>query len=421
MTDQSRLTHWREQLSTVPGLGRDITALVAMILVGIIATVAIKANLGGTFPWSDTTTVKAEFAQVPGLNPSSKNSVTIAGVKVGSVTHAEATDHGTAIITMKLTGHYDVYSNARAVLRPKNPLNEMQVELNAGSAPAARLTDHDVIPVAQTERPVQADEIFDHLVERSQAAMTDLLLESDTALARAPENLPDGLGATTDTLTEMQPVVTALQTRREKIGQLVTALSEISGAVGANDARVTKLASATERTLSALADNDGALRNSINALPGLSSDLRRALTSTQELTKQLDPTLASLDKASDELPPALKRFQSTVGNLGKTVEAAKPVLTKAVPVIADLRPLVANVTTALRPLSSVTSSLDGDTATVMSYLTDIKAFVYNTSSVFGAGDANGSIIRGHLMVPLPGFGVLPNPVNSPNYSPGGNR
>jgi phospholipid/cholesterol/gamma-HCH transport system substrate-binding protein len=56
----------------------------------------------------------------------------------------------------------------------------------------------------------------------------------------------------------------------------------------------------------------------------------------------------------------------------------------------------------------VTSRLAGDTRTIMTYLTDVKAFVYNTSSVFGAGDTNGGIIRGHLMVPLPGAGVLPN-------------
>jgi phospholipid/cholesterol/gamma-HCH transport system substrate-binding protein len=72
---------------------------------------------------------------------------------------------------------------------------------------------------------------------------------------------------------------------------------------------------------------------------------------------------------------------------------------------------VANVNTSLGTLGLITSRLDQDTRTVMSYLTDIKAFVYNTSSVFGAGDAQGSIIRGHLIVPLPAGGVLPNSLN----------
>ena len=405
----NRLSHWRERLRTVPGLGRDVTAVALMIVVGLVAATVIKSNLGGGYPWSASTTVRAEFAQIPGLNPKSKSTVTIAGVKVGTVTGVEATRQDTAIVTMKLDGHYAFRQNARAVLRPKNPLDEMEIELNQGAAPAKAL--HGTIPVAQTERPVQADEIFDHLDERSQQALTDLLVQSAAALKHAPQTLPGGLASTTDTLDTLRPVVVALQTRREKIAQLVTALSRISAAVGSNDARVTRLADATSNTLSALADNDGQLRASIAQLPGLTTQLRTALSSTQDLTAQLDPTLKSLDQASHSLPPALRRFRSTITNLGRTVDAARPVLAKAVPVIADLRPTIANTELSLRSLTSVTSQLDADTQTVMSYLTDINAFVYNTSSVFGAGDANGSIIRGHLIVPLPGGGVLPNAIN----------
>ncbi|MCW2754432.1 MAG: Mammalian cell entry related domain protein [Marmoricola sp.] len=412
MSVQTRASQWKEKLATVPGLGRDVTAVVLMLVVGLIATVAIKSNLGGTYPWSASTIVRAEFSQVPGLNPQSKTAVTIAGVTVGTVTHTEATDHNTAIITMKLDGSYTFYGNARAVLRPKNPLDEMQIELNQGSPAAAPLASSTPIPVSQTERPVQADDILDHLDARSQQAMTDLMVESDAALTHAPTQLAGGLSQTSATLDALEPVVKALQTRRAKIAQLVTALSEISSAVGQNDQRVTRLAGATEQTLSVLAANDGALRQSINQLPGLSTQLRDTLTSTQALTTQLNPTLVSLNNASGALPPALERFRSTLVNLGKTVDAARPVLDKAVPVIADLRPTVANARTALGTLSSVTGALNADTQTVMSYLTDIKAFVYNTTSVFGAGDANGSIIRGHLMVPLPGGGVLPNPLSN---------
>lgn len=411
MTNGSRFSTHLERLKTVPGLGRDVTALTVLIVLGIISAAIIKSYLGGAAPWSDTTTVKAEFAQVPGLNPKSQNSVTIAGVKVGSVTQADATDEGTAVVTMTLDGDYRVYKNAHAVLRPKNPLNEMQLELNPGTKSAGLLSESQVIPISQTERPIQADEILSHLDERSQAALTDLLLESDVALARAPENLPPGLGATSETLDSLQPVVEELATRRERISTLVTALSDVSSAVGENDERIAKLAGATQQTLSVLAESDSALRASLKDAPGLTTQLRAALTSTQELTKELDPTLENLDSASEELPPALTRFQSTIGNLGKTLDSAKPVLDKATGVIADLRPTVAHTRTALGELKTVTGRLPADTQTVMNYLTDINAFVYNTSSVFGAGDVNGGIIRGHLIVPLPGAAVLPNALN----------
>ncbi|MCW2789621.1 MAG: Mammalian cell entry related domain protein [Aeromicrobium sp.] len=408
MNGQGRFSAHLERLSTVPGLRRDVSALVVLVVVGVVAAAIIKSYLGGSTPWADNTIVKAEFAQVPGLNPKSQNSVTIAGVKVGTVTGAKATSHGTAVITMEITGSHKVFRDARAVLRPKNPLNEMQVELSPGTPAGEAMPRGGTIPLAHTERPVQADEILSHLDERSQVALTDMLLESDVALARAPQNLGKAISSTTDTLKVAQPVVEALQTRRAKIATLVTALSDISSAVGKDDKRITRLASSTQKTLAVLAGGDDALRASLAQLPGLTDQVRAALTSTQKLTTQLDPTLDNLHQASGALPPALKGLKSTVGHLDDTVTAAKPVLERARPVIADLRPTVANLDTSLGALNDVTSRLAGDTRTIMTYLTDVKAFVYNTSSVFGAGDTNGGIIRGHLMVPLPGAGVLPN-------------
>ncbi len=406
-----------ERIRTVPGLGRDVTVLVALVALGIVAAVVIQSKLTSTPPWAKRSVVKAEFASVPGVNPTSSNMVTIAGVKVGKIADWKVGDHATAILTLELEPGHTVYDNARAVLRPKNALNEMSVEINPGGPPGNPLPANGIIPLSQTSRPVQADEVLDHLDERTQLAVTDLLTESDVALARSSEQLPGGLAATDSTLTQLQPVVEALQTRREKISKLVTALSQISTAVGGNDQRVAQLATATQQTLETLASNDGALRDSLQQLPGLTDQLRDTLTSTQELTKQLNPTLDDLNRASGELPQTLERLQSTVSKLGATVDAAKPVISKARPVVADLRPMANEIDDSLVNLRPVTRDLDRDTQTVMSYLTDIKAFVYNTSSVFGAGDAQGSIIRGHLIVPLPGAGVLPK--QAPNgYFPG---
>jgi phospholipid/cholesterol/gamma-HCH transport system substrate-binding protein len=408
MTTSWATQRW-QRLRTVPGLGRDAAAVTVMIILGVLAALIIRGNLAtGPLPWQSATTVKAEFDSVPGVNVDSSAIVTTAGVEIGRIADWEATDRGTAILTLQIDGEYPVYDNARAVLRPKNPLNEMSVELNPGAPPGEPMAEGDVIPVAQTQRPIQADEVLDDLDARSQQALTDLLLESDVALAQSSATLPGGLEATSSTVRTLQPVMDRLSERRSLIARLVTSLSTMITAVGENDDRVATLATATHETLETLAASDEQMRASLDQLPGLTTQLKSALTSTQQLTAQLDPTLISLDQAATTLPGALKRFGSTVGNLDKTLDAAQPVLAKARPVIADLRPLVVGADQALDRLLGVTTNLDRDTQTVMSYLTDIKAFVYNTSSVFGAGDAHGSIIRGHLIVPLPGAGVLPN-------------
>ncbi|KLL11184.1 MULTISPECIES: MlaD family protein [Protofrankia] len=406
-----------ERIRTVPGLGRDMTALAVLVVLGLVAAVIIQSQLSSTPPWANRSIVKAEFASVPGVNPTSSNQVTIAGVKVGKIADWSVSDHATAILTLEIEPGHPVYDNARAVVRPKNALNEMSVEINPGGPPGRVLPSGGLIPLKQTSRPIQADEVLSHLDDRTQLALTDLLVESDVALARSEKELPPGLAATDGTVTQLQPVVEALQTRREKISQLVTALSQISTAVGGNDQRVAQLATATQQTLETLAGNDGQLRDSLAQLPGLTDQLRRTLTSTQALTEQLDPTLDNLHSASGELPKTLERLESTVDELGNTVDAAKPVVSKARPVVADLRPMADDIDNSLINLRPISRNLDRDTQTVVSYLTDIQAFVYNTSSVFGAGDAQGSIIRGHLVVPLPAAGVLPK--QPPNgYFPG---
>ena len=145
MNEQGRLAAYWERIKTVPGLGRDVTALAVLMVLGVVAAAIIKSYLGGTTPWSDSTLVKAEFAEVPGLNPSAQTSVTMAGVRVGKVTTAKASDDGSAVVTMKLEGEYDVYRDARAVLRPNNPLNEMQVEIKTSVYhPTNEVDEHDL-------------------------------------------------------------------------------------------------------------------------------------------------------------------------------------------------------------------------------------------------------------------------------------
>ncbi len=406
-----------ERLRTVPGLGRDVGAVTAMIIAAVVAVYIMQSKMSTTWPWTDRQTIRAEFQSVAGVNPESSPKVTIAGVTVGKILDSHPTRQGTAILDIEIGGKHPIYDNARAVLRPKNPLNDMTLEINPGGPPGKPLRENGLIPLGHTERPVQADEVLQHLDERTQLAVTDLLVQSDVALVRAPEELPAGLQETDNALVKMRPVLEALQTRRERIGQLVTALAQIAGAVGKNDQRIAQLVDSTQQTLSVLANNDRDLQASLEQLPGLSNDLRQAMKSTQHLTAQLNPTLTNLGAASKNLPDTLDRFKDTVGQLGTTIDKALPVVAKAKPVVADLRPFIANVDPSLSDLLPVTNSLKQDTQTLIRYEDDIRAFVYNTSSVFGAGDSpETGIIRGHLVIPLPDGGLLPG--GRDGYAPG---
>jgi phospholipid/cholesterol/gamma-HCH transport system substrate-binding protein len=407
-----------ERIRTVPGLGRDVLAVTVLIVGAMVSLGIMYPKMTTAFPWQDRQHVHVEFARVPGVNPDSSQKVTMAGVIVGQISGWEASDHGTAILDLNIDGTKKVYQNARAILRPKNVLNDMTVEINPGGPPAPPLAEDGLIPETQTDRPIQVDEILDNLDVKTQAAVTSLLVQSDAALVRAPDQLPGGLRATQATLDSIRPVMQSLDTRRQKIATLVTSLARISQALGRNDVRVAQLIDSTQQTLSVLGDNDKDLRDSLDQLPGLNDSLRSAMDKVQPLTTQVNATVDNLGNASKELPKSLDRFEDTVDKLDKTVKSAKPFLAEAKPVIGDLRPFVVDAEPAFDDLVPVSRSLTKDSQTLVTYMSNIQAFVYNTRSVFGAGDGpQKAIIRGHFVCRVPDCaGVLPG--NAGGFAPG---
>jgi len=385
----------------VPGLGRDVAALAVVIVAGVTAAVVIVSNQIGGLPWnSNQVTVAAEFTDAVAVNPTKSQQVRIAGVPVGTITSTRATDHGTSIVSMSVDRADVIYSNARATLRPSNPLNEMYVDLQPGGAPGHPLTSTEVIPVSQTSTPTQLDQILSHVDTSTQNALTDLLSQSTVALAGAPQQLPPGLRATDGTLQSLQPVVAALQARRQKIQQLVTSLSEISTAVGGNDTRLAQLVDSTEQTLGVLASQSTPLRQSLNELPQFVTDLRSAMSKTADLTGQLNPLLDNLSTASTSLPSTLNALAGFSDQLRQTVAAAAPVVAKAGPVVSGLRPVVSDLQGSLADLQPVTAQLDSVTGKLVQNLDPITAFVYNTSSLTAANDSNGTMVRGQLTLNL---------------------
>jgi phospholipid/cholesterol/gamma-HCH transport system substrate-binding protein len=410
-----------QRLRTVPGLGRDVSAMVTLVIIGLVAAGMILGQLNLTPPWAQRFTFKVELADAVAVSPGNSQEVRIAGVEVGQIVASEPTSHNTSLVTVEIEPGHPIYDNARAVLRPVNPLNQMYLTLNPGGPPGEPLPEGGVIPVAQTERPVQLDEVFDKLDDRTRAALTSLLEESDNALANAPRTVPVDLKTMDTTLLRLRPVVARLQTRQENIRQLVAALSGVSSALGSNDTRLTRLVDATQQTLGVLAARDGELTVALRLLPATTADLRNAMTSTSELTKQLDPTLDNIRAASDELPDALSALTDAVGPLRATVDAAGEVAAKARPIVSDLRPITDDLRGSFDDLRPVSGCLNDVTAKVVPWMYDLGGFVYNTNSLFSVTDQNGGWGRGHatLAVNGPQGTLAPGERDTNSYQQGG--
>lgn len=392
LTDRIRRI-W-ERLGSERHLKRNVLIVLGLVVLGLGALgYILRQQEALEWPWENTYQFAATFEEAPAIDPSSRQEVRIAGVSVGEVQSASVDDKGNARVDMEIESGHQVYENARVVLRPKSPLNEMYIVLDPGGPPAQPLAEGAVLPVANSSRPIQVDEALAHLDTNTRDALTSLLAESDVALANAPNRLPGGLQATDQTLRHLRPVVTALHTRKEQLAQLVTALGRISSAVGDNDKRLSSLAGSLNNTLTTVGARNQELDSALAQLPEFTAELRRAMNSVDTLSGELDPTLDNLRAGADELAPALSRFTTTVDQLGRTVDAARPVVAKATPVVQDLRPFISDVEGSLGDMKQITQRFEPVTAAALPYLTDLKAFVVNTRSIVSLRDKDGSAYR----------------------------
>lgn len=398
MDARRRLHRNWERVRTEPGLGKNVVVMALLLVLALAAGSWVLGNQRFTAPWADRFEFSAEFEAVPGVAPGNGQEVRMHGVIVGQITDAHVNDEGRAELTMSLEPGHEIYDNAQLVLRPKSPLNEMYVEVDPGGAPGRKVSSGTTLPVSNTTRPVQVDEVLGHLDDSARSALTSLLAEADIALAGADRTLPAGLDATTDVAGDLRPVLVALEKRRGKLAELVTALGDISRTVGEDDERLTALADGLSSTLSTLADGSGDLDETLAQLPSLARQLSSSTAAVSRLTRQLDPTLEDVHAATGTLPDALDRVDSTVRRLRTTVRVARPTIAHARPVVADLRPAVAELRVALPVAARSTARLDPATALLAKYLPDLGAFIVQTRSTTSLRDANGGILRGLLTV-----------------------
>lgn len=407
--------YW-DRMRNIPGLGRNVVTVLVLVALGIASAGYILSNYALTWPWQDRTVLTAEFAKGPGLVAAGEQEVRIAGVPVGDVTAVTPTRDGIrAEITLD-PGHV-VYGNATMALKSKTPLNDPYVDLSPGGPPAAPLaTDGSgELPLSQTTRLIQPFEILNKLDERTQVALTSLLNQSDVGLRGAEDTLPGSLRSATAALDTLRPVVEELRKRRGAVQGLVTDLAQISTAAGRDDARLARLVTSLQTTLSTVSRRDDELGRTLGQLPGLGGDLRRALGSTSELTTELNPVLGDLKNASEDLPPALDRLTDTLEQASPVLDGLRPVVAKAEPVVGDLRPLVGDLDAALGDLKPVTGCLPDATAQIAPWMPNLAAFVFQTSSAFSVSDPNGGGGRAQVVFDTsnPAGGVGSEPGDSP--------
>src|SRR5947208_1734734 len=131
--------------------GRYFAVLLLLWVIGLAAGGYIVINQRFPNPFASFVKVNGRFQSGAGVVPGLGEPVNIAGVNVGEITGTSLTG-GQAEIHMELKPSqlpppHKLYRNASAVLFPKTPLKDMEVDINPGTPNAGLMPQNGTIPV----------------------------------------------------------------------------------------------------------------------------------------------------------------------------------------------------------------------------------------------------------------------------------
>lgn len=394
-----------------PRIFRFVFVLLGLAVVGVLSAGYVLVRERAPVPFRDTYDVRVELTAADGVQPGLGQPVNVAGVKVGTITAAERTAAGNALVTLKIDRSKipQVQRDATATLAPITPLKDMEIALHPGREAAGRLPDGAIIPARRTSTPVPLSDLLSTLDGDTRDFLTTLLSSFDEGTTGRGEDLRKALVALGPTTAQVRSITSQLAKRRANLARLVHNLARVTDAA-TQDRELASLVQAGNATLRALADQERPLKRSLAELPGTLDVVGEALDSAGRFSTELRPTLSALQPAVTRLPPTLRslgsfsRISSTAihDQVRPFVRAAQPVLRDLGPAATRLDAVMPKLTSAFRVLNYFFNELaynaPGDDE---GFLFWAAWFFHNGNSTFSIADAHGPLGRASIFTTCP--------------------
>jgi phospholipid/cholesterol/gamma-HCH transport system substrate-binding protein len=400
-------------------LRRHAIELGAVLLLVVCAGAVgayVLAHQRVRFPWQHVYTIKAEFTSAAAVAPGQGQTVDVAGVKVGEIGKVTLHDgHARIELQIRRDKLPAVYSDARALLRPKTGLQDMSVDLDPGTSSAHKLGDGDVLPVARTLPDVHMDEILSALDADTRAWLQTMLQAGGRGLDGRAGDLRVLFKAGAPTLRSSRRLTDAINGRRRELSRLVHNLRLLQRSGAAQDDDIRSIVSDGAATFSALARHDSELRASLDRLPGTLEAARAALAAARPFARTATPTLRSLEPAVRDLAAVLPKVDPLLRDARPAAYRIRGLVHRAVPVAGDLRPALNNLDAVTPHLSNAFSVLNyvvnelgyNPAGPEEGYLFWSAWFFHNADSILSIEDAQGAAWRGGLITSCSTLTALP--------------
>lgn len=316
-----------------------IGAVAVLAAIFIALLIWQRTNLGTVLGGGRSIT--AEFVTSYKLQPQD-STVKLAGLEVGTVTGISYTNHGTALIRMKINDNAmnALGSNPTASIEPRTVLGgRYVVELHHGGTGKFQ----GFIPVTQTTTPVELDRVLEALPASTRKALQSLVGELGPTLTKSKQSLNDLARMAPGVLNPGATVVQAAEGTNPQadLSNLVANLNSVASTLTQRDGQLASIA----RDLNATAATLDAHRAPLSAAV---ANLPETLAAAQSGISGLDGSIQRLQTAAGDLMPS-------VPNLNSLITKVRPVLAQAVPLLHDLQPLLAAARPTVQTLVPVAS------------------------------------------------------------------
>ncbi len=253
-------------------------------------------------------TLRVEFRDVLDLVPQAQ--VKVNDVPVGRIEAVELGPDGwTPVVTVTVNGRVQLPGNAEAEVRQTSLLGEKFVELRGprGGAPQGRLRDGATIPVARTSRNAEVEEVLGAL---SLLLNGGGLPQIQTIARELNAALSGNEPQIRALLTDLDRLVSALETRKADITRALDGLNRLSAKLAAQRGQIGTALAGLGPGLGVLADQRTQLVGMLQALDRLSvvavDVINRSQADTVADLRALQPILERLAQAGTDLPNALE-------------------------------------------------------------------------------------------------------------------
>lgn len=375
----------------------------AALVVFLVAATAIFVYLMGRFggpaiKLSEPYAVTAVFGDAQGL--AAKSDVLVRGVKVGEVQDIAARD-GKARVRFSVDAPVAPMGRAATVrVGQKTLLGEAYLDLEPGSARAARVPRDGTLPPSRVLPSIELDEALEAFDEETQEHIQSMLatFRRGARPARTADRVNATLGRLDALTGGLRDITELLRGQERTIAGGVVDGRRVLEAIGRHETQISQVVSTGRSTLSALASRQSSLDAGLRELPRLLGSAQRTLADARPLLVEGRPLLRELRQVAPDLTPALEDLRpvardarDVVAGLPALERAALPTLDLAEPAVAAARPVARLLEPALANLVAIVRYLEPRSNT-------LAAWFSNTADLGLNGDAKGDWARFFIFV-----------------------